>query len=708
MEIPKIVDNSIDKFQLKTTLHNLFVSGKYSQISIATGYWDLPGMLELLPAIEVFLGSNLLSEVRFLIGEEPKVRINQLDTAFPERYVKEDLKDLPFKPEYQKAAKFLHRYLDTGRIKVKLYKRGFLHAKCYMIGSENENAIGIIGSSNFTKSGLLGNTELNDVEHDHRIVNYIPKGDTQDPSHRSWFEKLWNDETNIDWNQQFNLEILGLSKFGNLTYSPYEMYIRILYESYGEDIEIEEKLKSDPSFESRVNLTLFQEESFRKVMSKLNNEKIGMCLVSDSVGLGKSFIARKVIEEFGYYMRKNVVVVCPASLRDDWHNHLKEITVSAPVYSITEFALDDSFTEIKNELRKKRCASKNDNVIDLLVIDESHNLKTQGSKSFQNLLQLLTDREYCKTIPKVLMLSATPVNNGIKDLANQILLAKGGNEKFFAHFGIPNILSLFGATQREFRLRDSEDVFADLYPILHKIMVKRTKHQVKKDFPDALLNDEPIIFPEERLENVPYKLDSKDVRKSISNKLKSLEETNKLLYDFFTEELSETDEEKEDKEGIQVFFKFKDSEKRKKTNQSEFESVFHFIDRAIKGLKLIPYSYLTEKRIKTEEEEIQANARKSLTGIMKVTMFKSFDSSIYTFRKRIEKYESYLSSFDGLFFEYKKIVKAEVIQKAIARHQDETDEDMMDLIFDEVERFIEREQSKKEKNQNYKMQTPYI
>ena len=193
MEIPKIVDNSIDKFQLKTTLHNLFVSGKYSQISIATGYWDLPGMLELLPAIEVFLGSNLLSEVRFLIGEEPKVRINQLDTAFPERYVKEDLKDLPFKPEYQKAAKFLHRHLDTGRIKVKLYKRGFLHAKCYIVGAENENAIGIIGSSNFTRSGLIGNTELNDVEHDHRIVNYIPKGDTQDPSHRSWFEKLWND-----------------------------------------------------------------------------------------------------------------------------------------------------------------------------------------------------------------------------------------------------------------------------------------------------------------------------------------------------------------------------------------------------------------------------------------------------------------------------------------------------------------------------------
>lgn len=291
---PKILDNSASQFQLKTYLTELLTSNKYTELSIATGYWDLPGMLELLPALEVFLGTNMLSEIRFLIGEEPKVRINQLDTTFPERYIKKDLRDLPFKPEYQVVAKLLSNYLDSGRIKIKLYKRGFLHAKRYIIGSDKENAIGIIGSSNFTRNGLFGNTELNDVEYDHRVVNYIPKEDTQDPSHRSWFEKVWNDEMNVDWNQQFKMEILGLSKFGNLTYSPFEMYIRILYEIYGEDIEIEEKLKSEARFESRVSLTLFQEESFRKAMAKLNNDKIGVCLVSDSVGLGKSFIAKNL------------------------------------------------------------------------------------------------------------------------------------------------------------------------------------------------------------------------------------------------------------------------------------------------------------------------------------------------------------------------------------------------------------------------------
>ena len=259
-----ILDNSAHDFELKHFLSVYLNSGKYTQFSVATGYWDLPAVLELRPALESFLNNNLFSEIRFLIGEEPKVRKSQLDSSFPERYLKADLSELPFKPEFKEVVEFIKKYIDSGRIKVKLYKNNFLHAKCYIIGGENENAIGIIGSSNFTRKGLLGNTELNDVEYDHRIVNYIPKNESQDPSHRSWFEKLWNDEGSIDWTEQFKIEILGLSKFGNLSYSPFELYMKILYEIYGDDIEIEEKLRAETFFESRVDLTLFQEESVKK------------------------------------------------------------------------------------------------------------------------------------------------------------------------------------------------------------------------------------------------------------------------------------------------------------------------------------------------------------------------------------------------------------------------------------------------------------
>ena len=73
---------------------------------------------------------------------------------------------------------------------------------------------------------------------------------------------------------------------------------------------------------------------------------------------------------------------------------------------------------------------------------------------------------------------------------------------------------------------------------------------------------------------------------------------------------------------------------------------------------------------------------------MKVSLFKSFDSSIFTFRKRIEKYNTYLTNFEELFFTHNKIIKPEIIQKAIARIEDESDEDVLSLIFEETEFFI--------------------
>jgi superfamily II DNA or RNA helicase len=520
---------------------------------------------------------------------------------------------------------------------------------------------------------------------------------------------MWNDPASVDWNERFSLEVLGLSKFGEVSYSPYEMYIRILYEIYGDDIEIEEKLRHEARFESRTDLTLFQEESYRKVKARLDNPKIGMCLVGDSVGLGKSYIARRVIEEYGYFQRKNVVVVCPASLRDDWKRHLQEITVNAPVFSITEFGNEQSLIGVRDELQRRKVAAKSANAIDLLVIDESHNLKTQGSQSFQNLQEILTNSDFCSTVPRVLLLTATPVNNGIKDLANQIILSKGGNGQFFSHFGIQDIESFFGNIQRRFSATGRDETFVELYPVLHKIMVKRTKHQVKKDFPDATINDgKPIKFPDEQLESILYELDSKEVRRAIHKRLSSLETENPSLFAAFTEERDPTDEEKEEQQGILDFFNFAQRTARQRKRAVEFESIFHFVDRAINNLKLIPYSYLSEKKQRTADEELQARARGSLTGVMKVTLFKSFDSSIYTFRQRVERYANYLNTFETIFFDQSRVVRPEIIQKALTRHDEFPDDDILDLIDEEVSRFSEREGLKQKRDPKYASKLPYV
>jgi superfamily II DNA or RNA helicase len=716
--LAKILDNSIETYQLKQVLKELLNSNNFTQISIATGYWDLPGMVEIFEELKGYLNRENVS-FRLLLGEEPNVKSYQLknpqkqDPDFPQKYLKTDLEQLELKPEFQKVVGLISntlKVLDDGnaRLQIRVYKESFLHAKCYIFGSEKENAIGIIGSSNFTKKGLIDNAELNQVEDNNGTVNYRRQSIVQDPTHRSWFEDIW--DKSEDWNHKFNTEILGLSQFGELSYSPYEVYIKLLYELYGDDIEIEEKVKLEDGFEKKNTLTVFQQESVRKAINRLNDKRISMCLIGDSVGLGKSYIARDIIERYGYFERKNVTIICPASLRNDWINHMKEITVNASIYSITEFAIENSYEGIQQDLLLRKRNSAGGSAIDLLVIDESHNLKTQGSKSFQNILTLITDKRFCKELPKVLMLSATPVNNGVKDLANQILLAKGGDEKFFTNYGIDNIMGLFANTQKLFKKLNNEDVFSELYPILNKIMVKRTKHQVKKDFPDATLNGKPIIFPNETLQNELYELDNRQIRKTISESLKDLKKNNLPLFDAFTKDLTQREEEEMEIQGVLDFFNNFETETLKTKNETEFQSVFHFMDRAINNLKLVPYSYLSEKVNKTEFEEVQANARKNLTGVMKVTMFKSFDSSIYTFRKRIEKYRTFLLNFEQLFFAQCKVVKPEIIQKAIAKHEleDYNDTDVIELIADEILIFNEREKWKKDKDPGYRIQTAEI
>ena len=221
----KLIDNSSNEYQLGNVLKELINDKSYSQISIATGYWDLPGMVEILPELSQFLERENIS-FRLLLGEEPSVKAYQVkkpaqqDPDFPQKYLKKDLEDLQLKEEFQKVADLLGKYMNetnTGKIQIKVYQKNFLHAKCYIFGTDSQNAVGIIGSSNFTKQGMFGNLELNQFEDNNATVNFLRKNLTQHPSHRTWFEELWNDS--MDWAKTFKEEILALSKHGGICFS---------------------------------------------------------------------------------------------------------------------------------------------------------------------------------------------------------------------------------------------------------------------------------------------------------------------------------------------------------------------------------------------------------------------------------------------------------------------------------------------------------
>ena len=416
----KLIDNSSNEYQIGSVLKELITDKAYSQISIATGYWDLPGMVEIYDELNTYLLRENTS-LRLLLGEEPSVKAYQVknpakqDPDFPEKYLKKDLEELQLKEEFQKIADLLCKYMNEGndgKLQIRVYRKSFLHAKCYIFGSDEENAVGIIGSSNFTRQGLFGNLELNQLEDNNATVNFIRKNISQHPSHRTWFEELWNDSEN--WSQTFKEEILALSKHGGLCFSAYEMYIHALYRIYGQDLqdEKENKVDLDDPASGKPQLLKFQIQNANSLIKKL--ERQGVAMLSDSVGLGKTYTAIKVIEYYKQNLNQRVVVIAPAGLIQQWRKAFDDFRmIHIPeIYSLQD---TNRIEDIRENLRSIP--------VGLFVFDESHNLRSAGGQRFDVFIKWRQENENAKT----LMVTATPINNQLADLTNQIMLGSGGD-----------------------------------------------------------------------------------------------------------------------------------------------------------------------------------------------------------------------------------------------------------------------------------------
>jgi len=177
MNLPKIIDNN------RKTLLDTFIeiSKTHDELSIATGYWDLEAMRLVLPALRDY------KKVRLLIGREPLIPRHQLaqpELDYPDQDFKFDLSMIAPESNLKEIVSEIKEWISSGKLEVRVYRKNFLHAKCFIFGSyESSEAVGIIGSSNFTKNGLTHNTELNALESDHRVVVFsqrmrIRKSDT--------------------------------------------------------------------------------------------------------------------------------------------------------------------------------------------------------------------------------------------------------------------------------------------------------------------------------------------------------------------------------------------------------------------------------------------------------------------------------------------------------------------------------------------------
>jgi superfamily II DNA or RNA helicase len=690
----KLLDNSSKDYGTGDTIKNLLTDLSFNQVSIATGYWDLPGMVELYAELKQFL-ERKGTTFRLILGEEPTVRAYQVrrpakqDPDFPQKYLKRDLEDLQLKHEFQKVAELLGKYLkpdSPSKLQIKVYKKNFLHAKCYIFGSDEENAVGIIGSSNFTKKGLFGNLELNQFEDNNATVNFIRKNTTQHPSHRSWFEDLWKESE--DWSGIFKEEILSLSKHGNICFSAYEMYIHALYRIYGQDLidEKENRVDLNDPNSGKPQLLTFQIQNANLLIKKL--ERQGVAMLSDSVGLGKTYTAIKVIEYFFKNKNQRVVIVCPAGLIPQWEKAFADFKIENPprIYSLQDV---NKINQIRDDLK--------DIPVGLFVFDESHNLRSAGGSRFDVFVKWRQENESAKT----LLLTATPINNQLSDLTNQIMLGSGGDiyklGRFYdrakqKYFTLKERLELLQSDMRR-QIRESgavnyQAIKEQLTPLLNRFIVRRTRQGIEKEYPNGLeINGQLQKFPKSYPDNLEYEVSNQFKTQLI--KLASSDTELTKAYDFSINSLAELEYL------AHPLDLFEHYTKRDTTINSSLEILYTgLLSFGFPCYRYNIYRYAYYGR-KAKELELNVDDNRELSrqigiyGIFRTIFLKRLESSLHSIGLSINSYERKLLDFKQKLEKFNKIVSVKnltFLNKAIEAYNEESaDEDELDFDIEMFE-----------------------
>lgn len=412
-----IIDNSKDNL-LVSHVNKLLDNAEFSRMAV--GYFYLSGFeairekLHKIKHLRLLIGNRTnqqtLEELikgrinRELTGNEIRKQ-NLLNNRQRKQILEltqseysEDLALMEQNAKNEEGLSALWELIRDKRIDIKVFTKGTLHSKAYIFDlpeTDYLEGIAIVGSSNLSISGLRNNSELN--------VKVTNQNDYEEV--RAWFDKLWDEAE--DFNEIF-MNTVEESWFKKEV-TPYDIYIKTLYNLVKERIEIKEH-SSLTAFNQSI-LYPFQKDAYNRALTILENEETAYngVFISDVVGLGKSYIAIALMSYYWSLRQKSSLVVCPASLRKMWENYKDEFHLRCKILPYSELLYQDENTNFN---------LNDDPEYDgygIVVIDESHNFRNPDTQRYKILAPFLQGK-------KVILLTATPQNNTVWDLYHQIKL----------------------------------------------------------------------------------------------------------------------------------------------------------------------------------------------------------------------------------------------------------------------------------------------
>lgn len=475
-------------------------------------------------------------------------------------FLKTECNDGEIDKEYQGNGK---------KLEIRAYPSKNIHAKVY-IGKfkpeDRDYGFVITGSSNFSESGLVANREFNVELRTKRDVLFA----------EDQFNKLWAES--VDISEDF-VDTIEKKTWLSEDIKPYELYLKLIYEYLEEDINLDDEF--DPFLPDGFMKLQYQKQA--AVQAKKILEAYNGVFLADVVGLGKTFIAALLLQQ----LQGRTLVVCPPVLQEYWRTSLFD-------FGIRSFQVE-SLGKLHHILRKGT------DRYDYIVVDEAHRFRNEGTQSYADLLDICTNK-------KVILVTATPLNNSVSDIFAQLKLFQAPKNSTIP--GVPNLEKYFANFRTQLNKMDKTDPKYKLLikeisddirnNILRYVMVRRTRSDVITYFKSDM-EKQGLTFP-------------------------VLNDPHKIIYEF----------------------------------EGKLESVFQ---KTIKQLQEFTYSrytpllfYIGNKQLTEFERQQQRN----VGGFMKGILVKRLESSFHAFRQSINRfilsYENFINMYEaGTIYISKKV-----------------------------------------------------
>ena len=465
----------------------------------SSGYFKLRKHLNDVKKIQILVGINIDDIFRkhdkslLMLGGEDEAR-----SLFTDDFIK-DVRDAKYSSEVEEGILQLCEDLASGKVEMRIDKSKNLHAKFYLCLPENhnENTDGwvIMGSSNISDSGLgisqPPRYELNVAMKDFADVSYCHEE----------FRKLW--EESIPLSPDDIARIRKKTHLDNMP-TPYELYIKVLIDAFGDQVEDNFTMTLPKGY---MDLK-YQKDAVIQGYQMLK-EYNGFFL-ADVVGTGKTIvgtmIAKRFIEENG--KNTNVLVVYPPALKDNWKDTFED-------FGITRYAQFVSNGSLEKVLESKD-NYKDPEEFDLIIVDEAHGFRSDAAERYDELQRICKSPRINEGFidgvrKKVMLLSATPLNNRPEDFLNLILLFQDARNPTIDGVGnlnlkfIPWIQKYKEAMRERFNssitAKELSDKVESIYEemrteILDKILVRRTRKNLlnNKEYKEDL-DRQKVKFP---------------------------------------------------------------------------------------------------------------------------------------------------------------------------------------------------------------------